>query len=181
MKAYPEFKTERLTLREIVEADTNFLFSNLSNSRVLQYFGMSPLNSKKEANKLIESFSNGLKNGGPMRWAIVNKEQDEIIGTCGFHNISKGHHRCEIGYDLSPTYWGKGIMTEALVPLISYLFKERDMIRIGAVIVQHNAASAKVVEKLGFKQEGLLRKYITQEDNVYDAHMYSLLREEWDK
>jgi [ribosomal protein S5]-alanine N-acetyltransferase len=176
---YPIFETERLILRQITNEDVSFLFKHYTSREVLQYFGMSPISSKEVAEEMIENFEKQLEVGGPMRWAIVDKSTDKMMGTCGFHGIAKSYKRCEIGYDLHPDYWGNGIMGEALKPLITYLFIEREMNRIGAVIVPNNQASSRVVEKLGFRREGLLREYILQEDTMYDAYMYSMLKKEW--
>ncbi|MDX8345165.1 GNAT family protein [Rossellomorea sp. YZS02] len=179
MEKYPVFETERLILRQITMNDIDFLYELYTSEEVLAYFGMSPIDSKDVAVSMVENYEKHLESGGPMRFAIVEKQADKMIGTCGFHAISKAYKRCEIGYDLTPDQWGKGIMGEALSPLISYLFSDKGMNRVGAVIVPYNKASSRVVEKLGFKQEGLLREYILQDGHAYDANMYSLLKKEW--
>ncbi|MFC7785590.1 GNAT family N-acetyltransferase [Rossellomorea sp. GCM10028870] len=179
MEKYPVFETEKLTLRQLTMKDVDFLYELYTSEDVLRYFGMSPIESKEVAVSMVENYEKHLETGGPMRWAIVENTSDKMIGTCGFHAISKAYKRCEIGYDLSPGHWGKGIMGEALSPLLTYLFTDKGMNRIGAVIVPYNKASARVIEKLGFKQEGLLREYILQDDHKYDAYMYSLLKKEW--
>ena len=179
LEKYPLFETERLVLRQITMENVDFLYELYTSGDVLRYFGMSPIESKDVAVSMVENYENHLKSGGPMRWAIVEKDSNKMIGTCGFHGISKAYKRCEIGYDLSPEYWGKGIMGEALSPLLGFLFSEKGMNRVGAVIVPYNKASSRVVEKLGFKQEGLLREYILQDDQAFDAYMYGLLKKEW--
>ncbi|WP_064092797.1 GNAT family N-acetyltransferase [Rossellomorea aquimaris] len=179
MESYPVFETERLMLRQMTKDDVDFLFTLYTSSEVLRYFGMSPIASKEVAISMVENYEKQLEIGGPMRWGIVDKETNSLIGTCGFHGISKPYKRCEIGYDLSPEYWGKGIMGEALKPVLTYLFSTKEMNRIGATIVPHNKASSRVVEKLGFQQEGLLREYILQDGTMYDAYMYSILKKEW--
>ena len=179
MNAYPVLETERLLLRQMTKKDVDFLFQLYSSREVLRYFGMSPIASKEAAEGMVENYEKQLESGGPMRWGIVDKETGNLIGTCGFHGIAKSYKRCEIGYDLRPEFWGRGIMAEALRPMLSYLFNERDMNRIGATIVPLNTASTRVVEKLGFIQEGLLREYILQEDEMLDAYMYSMLKKEW--
>ncbi|WP_201714301.1 GNAT family N-acetyltransferase [Rossellomorea arthrocnemi] len=179
MEKYPVFETERLVLRQITMNDVNFLYDLYTSENVLRYFGMSPIESKDVAVSMVENYEKHLESGGPMRFAIVEKKTKKMIGTCGFHGISKAYKRCEIGYDLIPEHWGKGIMGEALTPLLNFLFTDKGMNRAGAVIVPYNKASSRVVEKLGFKQEGLLREYILQDDQAYDAYMYSLLKKEW--
>ncbi|MGE6754207.1 GNAT family N-acetyltransferase [Rossellomorea sp. NPDC071047] len=179
MEKYPVFETERLVLRQIGMDDVSFLYELYTSEEVLQYFGMSPIESKDVAVSMVENYEKHLGTGGPMRWGIVEKQSNRMIGTCGFHGISKTYKRCEIGYDLTPEHWGHGLMGEALSPVLHYLFTDKGMNRVGAVIVPYNKASSRVVEKLGFKQEGLLREYILQDEHAYDAYMYSLLKKEW--
>ncbi len=179
MREFPILETERLTLRQITEQDADFLLKHFGNREVVKFFGMPPMTERDEALSFIDNFQKGFENNGAMRWAITLKDSGDMIGTAGYHNSLNPYKRCELGYDLSPFYWRQGIMTEALSPIIDYLFNTQDMIRIGATIVNHNGASSRVVEKLGFKQEGLLRDYIIQEETVFDAFMYSLLQKEW--
>lgn len=70
-------------------------------------------------------------------------------------------------------------MTEALQPVIDYLFREKGVVRVGAVIIPENAGSSRVVEKLGFTREGLLRDYIMQNQQSHDVYSYSMLKKEW--
>ncbi|MFD1738848.1 GNAT family N-acetyltransferase [Bacillus salitolerans] len=181
MSNYPILETDRLILRKIREEDADFLLEHFGNPEVVRYFGMSPMKERESAIGFIDSFKDGFENNTVMRWAITDKETGKTMGTVGFHNISNSYRRCEVGYDLSPAFWGKGIMPEALAIVIDFLFENRQMNRVGATIVNHNAASSRVVEKLGFKNEGLLRHYIIQEGELLDAYMFSILKEEWDQ
>ncbi|BCB05408.1 GNAT family N-acetyltransferase [Bacillus sp. KH172YL63] len=179
MEKYPVFETKRLTLRQLTMDDVDFLYHLYTSGDVLRYFGMSPIQSRDVAVGMVENYEKHAETGGPMRWAVIEKQSGRPIGTCGFHAISKAYKRCEIGYDLEAASWGKGFMVEALSPLLSHLFKEKGMNRVGAVIVPDNEASSRVVEKLGFNQEGLLREYILQDGHFFDAYMYSLLEKDW--
>jgi ribosomal-protein-alanine N-acetyltransferase len=177
MTTYPTFTTTRLTLRQLHQKDAQALFTLYTSPEVLTYFGMEPLESIAKAEGIIEARQEaaGL---APMRWAITD-QGDNLIGTCGFHATSEPHKRCEIGYDLLPIHWGKGYMTEALQPVIDYLFREVGVVRVGAVIIPENAGSSRVVEKLGFTREGLLRDYIMQDQLSHDVYSYSMLKKEW--
>jgi ribosomal-protein-alanine N-acetyltransferase len=85
----------------------------------------------------------------------------------------------EIGYVLIPTERGKGYCTEAIQLMVDYLFLSKDIVRIQAVTHVENKASQKVLDKIGFKKEGILRKSVFMMGVWADFYILSILREEW--
>ena len=69
-----------------------------------------------------------------IRWGITLKDDDTLIGSCGFHHFDEGYHRAETGYILNRAYWGQGIMAEALAAILTYGFSEMGLHRIEAII-----------------------------------------------
>jgi ribosomal-protein-alanine N-acetyltransferase len=90
--------------------------------------------------------------------------------------VSAEHKRAEISYALFPEHWGNGFAGEAVSKVISYGFKELGLMRIGAVVFVENRASNKLLTKLGFIKEGVLRNYMYQNDIPFDTNIYSLLK-----
>ena len=84
----------------------------------------------------------------------------------------------ELGYWLAEDFWGKGIMTEAVKQICECVFDKSDIIRIYAEPFAYNAASCRVLEKVGFQYEGTLRSNAVKNGKVIDMKMYSLLRTE---
>ncbi|MDW7731537.1 MAG: GNAT family protein [Methanolobus sp.] len=84
----------------------------------------------------------------------------------------------EIGYFLGEEYWGKGIMASVLRCMAQYLFKNYDIIRIYAEPFARNVASRRVLEKAGFRLEGVLKNSIIKNDVVQDSCIYAILEEE---
>jgi ribosomal-protein-alanine N-acetyltransferase len=74
---------------------------------------------------------------------------------------------------------GKGCCTEAIEIMVNYLFLSKDTMRIQAHTNPRNVASQKVLEKVGFKKEGTLRKNFFMRGEWRDAYLYSILKEEW--
>ena len=85
----------------------------------------------------------------------------------------------EIGYALVPNERGKGYCTEAVKIFFDYLFLSKDLARIQAQTHVKNVASQKVLEKVGFKKEGIMRKALFVRGKWADQTLYSILREEW--
>ncbi len=144
---FPEFETKRLTLREITLDDTAGLFALFSDPQITEYMDIDPLKRESEAADIIEFHFND----SGCRWGIFDKNTGVLIGTCGYHRWRKGEtNTAEIGYDLSPAYWGQGVMQEALEKIISFGFTEMGLVIIEAEVEPENGRSINLLKKLGF-------------------------------
>jgi RimJ/RimL family protein N-acetyltransferase len=113
--------------------------------------------------------------GRPVHWAIRNKE-NYLIGRCGFSSLEIGSHRAEIGYWLAKPYWGRGIMTAVVRKACEIAFAEFGLEKIEAHVFAENLASARVLEKCGFVEEGYLRKHHVKDGKYLDARLFALLK-----
>jgi ribosomal-protein-alanine N-acetyltransferase len=115
--------------------------------------------------------------GQPVHVAIRN-EQGFLIGGCGFDILQIGKsHRAEIGYWLAKPFWGRGIMTAVVRRACDFAFAEFGLVKIVAHVFADNAASAKVLEKCGFHQEGYLRIHHLKDGKYRDARLFALLKD----
>ena len=177
---FPQLETNRLVLRELTVDDVGFYFHHFNISEIVKgccFPGPKSLNAAQEELELY--CLNPFKENRGIRWGIVMQGTDKLIGTCGYTHWDKNVHRGEIGYDLNPAYWRQGIMTEALGAVLRYGFENMDLNRIQAVIDSENVRSQKLVKRLGFKKEGVLRQNSVFEGQYRDDVLYSLLKEEW--
>ena len=94
-----------------------------------------------------------------------------VIGAVALENIKK--HKAELGYWLGKKYWNKGIMTEAIRIMTDIGFKKLKLARIYAYTFPKNTSSRKVLEKNGYKLEGLLRKDELKDGKIYDTTIYA--------
>jgi ribosomal-protein-alanine N-acetyltransferase len=109
-------------------------------------------------------------------WFILEKKDKCKIGHI-FH-IASGQG-FEIGYRLLPSERNKGYCTEAVKMLVDFLFLSKNIVRIQAKANPRNVASQQVLEKSGFKKEGIIRKGAFIRGQWQDGILYSILREEW--
>ena len=109
-------------------------------------------------------------------WLICIAESGEAVGDCGLH-IDLKHRRGVLGYLVRPDHWGRGIVTEALRAVVEHAFDRLDppLIRVEADHYPENPASGRVLEKLGFQREGVLRSYIIKHGVPRDAVRWSML------
>ena len=177
---FPTLQTDRLILRQLTMEDVDFVFQHFSDPRVTQYLmDEPPVADYAQARAIIDFY---LEPEGKThnRWGIVRRADDRLIGTCGYHKWVKAHCRAEIGYDLSPDCWGQGYMTEALRVAIRNGFERMGLNRIDALVYVDNVPSVRLLQRLGFKQEGLLRAYFCLDGVYYDHLLFALLRREWE-
>jgi len=173
---FPQLETPRLMLREITLDDAAEVFRIYSDPQVMRYWGSAPLRSIDEARRKIEDITAAFRDKDGIRWGITRKGSNRLIGSCGHWRLMKAHFRSEIGYELAPEYWGQGIMTEALGAIIRFGFEAMGLHSIEAQIDPANLASRKVLEKLGFVQEGYLRENYVVGGKFTDTAIFSLLK-----
>jgi [ribosomal protein S5]-alanine N-acetyltransferase len=114
--------------------------------------------------------------GRPIHFAI-RVAADALIGVLGFDGPQEGSpHRAEIGYWLAKPYWGQGIMSAVVRRLCRHAFEELGLAKITANVFAYNPASARVLEKCGFQQEGFLRKHFLKDGALLDGKLFALLR-----
>lgn len=104
-------------------------------------------------------------------WIFKKSKDEKLIGNISFTNIIRGNFlSCQLGYKLDKDEANKGYITEALEKSIEIIFEDYKLHRIEANIRPANKASLRVVEKLGFSNEGICKKYLkingTWEDHV---------------
>lgn len=172
-------ETERLIIRNFTMKDLNDFHAYAKSDRVGPMAGWKPHGTKYETRKVLRSFM-VQKN----IWTIQHKEDGKSIGSVGLHEDTRrdlSKEEClALGYVLSEDYWGQGYMVEACEKVLDYAFKK---LYLDMVTVYHydiNQQSKRVIEKLGFKLEGVLRMGSRDyRGKIYDTYSYSMTREEY--
>ncbi|MBM6617910.1 GNAT family N-acetyltransferase [Bacillus suaedaesalsae] len=177
-KHFSVIETSRLILRQVTPADAKDMFAYLSDKDVVKHMGLEPAQTEEEVLDEIRWYKSIHEEGTGIRWGITLKDSGRVIGSCGFLNMKSKHYRAEVGYELNKDYWGKGIAKEALEAVVKYGFKHFQLERIEALIEPDNVPSIKLVEKLGFTREGLLRHYEFTCGKFDDLYMFSILKGE---
>jgi ribosomal-protein-alanine N-acetyltransferase len=106
-------------------------------------------------------------------------EDERQIGGVGLR-IAEQHHHAELGYWLGVPYWGQGYATEASREMLRYGFETLGLHRIFASHFKHNAASGRILKKLGMSYEGCQREHLHKWGDFVDSELYGLLRRDWD-
>jgi ribosomal-protein-alanine N-acetyltransferase len=176
---FPVLETERLILREPRRSDAPFLLAAWQDAETMLYFGTEPLASRAEALEQIRGFLDDASSGEGIRWIITERGRDEYAGDIGFFDFAPDHARAEIGFLLARPRWNRGLMGEALGAALGFCFLVKNLHRVEALVDPRNPASLRVLERAGFRREGILRDYEFEREAFIDLILLSLLRTEW--
>jgi ribosomal-protein-alanine N-acetyltransferase len=176
----PRLETERLVLRWLRMEDADFILKEWGDQVVTYYMrDEEPLKTREQAEKMLQHLQKPETYEDMRWWGIELKSEGILIGTIGYFAWDRNHHHAEVGYDMWPTYWGQGLMPEALRAVVQYGFEEMNLNRVQATTHTENRRSRRVLEKLGFQREGILREFYCRDGIYNDQVQFSLLRSEW--
>jgi RimJ/RimL family protein N-acetyltransferase len=173
-------ETPRLVLRPFRHADAGDLFAVYSHPEVARYVPLGEWKRIDDAHQRIARDINSMAVGEYIRLAVERREDARVLGEVLLFKFDAQSRRAELGYALGRDAWGCGYAAEALPPLVEHGFRKLDLRRIEAVINPRNAASAKVLDRLGFTHEGTLREHHVMRGETGDTAVYGLLRREWE-
>ncbi|WP_425438498.1 GNAT family N-acetyltransferase [Rheinheimera pacifica] len=181
--SFPALETERLLLTELQIDDKEQIFLLFSTPAVVEYYDLAVFSEPEQAANLISLLKSRYAEQVGIRWAIRLKTTGKLIGTCGFNSWNSKMQNAVIGYDLLPDFWGKGYASEAVRAIIGLAFSGDlpcgKLHRIQADTLPGNQASEALLNKLGFKEEGLRRECGYWKHKFHDLKCFGLLKSEF--
>jgi [ribosomal protein S5]-alanine N-acetyltransferase len=172
---FPVITTERLILRRFTESDLPEVYKLRSDERISRYITRSDFKSMEDAQAYITKMTNGVNNNEFLIWGITEKGIDKVMGSICLWHFLKEHYRAEVGYEMQPEFWGKGIMNEALTAAVDYGFNTLKLHSIEAIVNPDNAASINVLTKNKFVKEAHFKENYLHHGEFRDSAVYSLL------
>lgn len=177
---FPVIELGDIKLRDLMIADARDYYEIMSNPEVIKYFSDEDIPTSPEGAIEEVKFWGGLfYRKQSVFWGIANTENDKLIGTIGYNSWNVLNRRAEISYDLKYEYWRRGIMTKALNNALIFGFREMGLTRIEARTMLDNVPSQAILEKIGFKKEGILRNYRVIYGKPVDVIIYSLIPDDF--
>ncbi len=199
-RVVPSVITPRLLLREVRSDDVNALYRMYSDPEVARFDNFEPMTRVSQAAAAVESFQMELGSHEKLRWAVTMRKDESaqseswpmsgtssglacgrcgaVIGCCWLGNFDLIAQRCETGYELDRSCWNRGYASELVPALASFAFRTLGMNRIEAYVDRRNRASKRVLEKSGFRPEGILRQRDFYHGEFHDAELFSLLADD---
>jgi RimJ/RimL family protein N-acetyltransferase len=177
----PKIETARLRYRMPGPHDLDAMMLIVSDPEVMKYLGVKPgtVLTREEAKNTLERMIEFWQEHGFGRWAVTNKEDDKLIGLCGFRLLDG---MPELFYVFAKAWWGQGLATEAARALLRYGFEELGFESIVAAVRPANIASINVITKIGMSYEkkfshygiNAVRYLITRDEYQVDDSPYLL-------
>jgi RimJ/RimL family protein N-acetyltransferase len=175
----PVLEAPRVRLRALADGDVDALFAIFSDEVMMRYWSTPPMRERAEAERYLASIHAGFAGRSLFQWGIERREDGEVLGTATLFNFHHGCMRAELGYCLRSPWWGRGYMGEALAALIDHAFGTLKLRRLEADVDPGNAASLRILERMGFTREGLLRERWDIAGQIGDTVFLGLLAREW--
>jgi RimJ/RimL family protein N-acetyltransferase len=169
----------RLQLHRLVRTDLEGLFAVNGDPQVTQYLPYKAWTSAADGEAWFVRMENLQKDGNAIQWVISRTDTQLPIGTCLLFRYEKNSECAELGYVLGRAYWGQGWMSEALGAAIDWMFGSTPLRRLEAFVDGRNAASSRLLQRIGFVPEGTLRERWQVGTELTDANIYGLLRRDW--
>lgn len=178
MRTHLQLRTDQphILLRDLERSDAPAWYAYLQQPQTIEHTSWN-LRDLQDLLPQFDLFASA-EAGSQIRLAIVDERDGRLLGTIGFHTISVPNRSAELSYDLDPAYWGQGIVASAARALLTWAYSEMGWVRIQATVLPSNLASIRVLEKLGFEREGLLRSFRQVRGVAGDFLMYSRLAQD---
>jgi [ribosomal protein S5]-alanine N-acetyltransferase len=171
------FETPRLVLRPPVMADAEAIFAAYAqDAEVVKYMTWRRHENVEETRDYALRCLSVWEDGSAYPWIITLKEDGRLIGMIE-SRVKK--FSIDIGYVLARAYWGQGYMPEAARSLIDWGLSQDGIFRVWATCDVDNSASARVMEKIGMRREGILRRWIIHpnvSEEPRDSYCYSIVK-----
>ncbi len=148
---FPELKTERLNLRKLEEVDCDMVLYLRSDKIVNEFIKRPKTESIEDALNFIKKINKGIVDNEWLYWSITLKDNPKMMGTICLWNFSNNRKVAEVGYDLSPKFQRKGIMSEALKCVVEFGFDILKLNTIEEFTHKENLSSTKLLLKNKFK------------------------------
>jgi ribosomal-protein-alanine N-acetyltransferase len=177
--AFPQLRGRRLNLRGPRADDAEAVFALFSDPEVMRYWSRPPMTGRSEAEGLIAEIGEGFAQRTLLNWVVTARADDAVIGTCTLFRFDPRHRRAELGYALRSDHWGRGYAAEAVSLALDWAFRTLGLHRIEADIDPRNDGSRRLLQRLGFASEGLLRERYFVGDAVSDTELFGLLAADW--
>jgi ribosomal-protein-alanine N-acetyltransferase len=177
---FPILTTPRLLLREIIPGDAPDLYRFLSDPEGQKYDPGLFTQDLAEAQELVGKIGGRFAARQSIGWGIQLRGENHLVGCLGFSFWERAYYKADLGYTVARTHWRCGIATEAIRALMQFGFETLHLHRINVDTRIDNIASVRLMQKLGFIQEGVRRECVQIEDGTYQSWgLFGMLKNEY--
>jgi ribosomal-protein-alanine N-acetyltransferase len=168
--------TATLLLRKPRAEDAALIFAAYAQDpQVTRYLAFRPHRDLNDAHEAVDRFLEGWRSGKSYSWLVFRRNDEQLVGAIS----AREDQGINLGYLLARPFWGQGFMSEALAAIVEWAFSVPSVFRVWAVCDLENDASARLLERNGFNQEGILRNWSLHpnvSDTPRDCYCYAKTR-----
>lgn len=174
----PALQTPRCLLRGFTDDDLDVVFRGLSHPQVIAHYGVRY--ASREATRAQMTWFARIEAEGTGRWWAIcpRGKPDQVMGAVGLNDLVAAHRRAEMGYWLLPEHWGQGLAAECTAAMIAHAFGAMGLYRLAAEVDAPNHASRRLLQRLGFREEGIRRAFEWKDGAPLDLVVYSRLADD---
>ena len=170
----PILETERLRLIPLRAEDSGDIFTLMRDAEVMAFWDMPESDDPDLIASIVAGQVEEMAQGRAIYWVMRSLPDERFIGVCDLSEIDRRHKRAEVGFMLGRDAWGEGYASEAVQTVVSYAATQ-GLRRLLARTHLGNRRSDSLLEKLGFKEEGLLRGHVLRDGERRDCRLFGLL------
>jgi ribosomal-protein-alanine N-acetyltransferase len=174
LKRLPILETQRLRLEPLTAEDAAHIFPIMDDPEVMAYWDWPEIDDPDVVAEIVRSQVETMSTGKAIHWAIRTLAEGEFIGAFELSSIDRRHRRAGMNFMLGRDAWGHGYALEAMQTVTAYAAVS-GLRKLTARTHLGNRRSESVLEKLGFKEEGLLRGHILKDGERRDCRIFGLL------
>lgn len=170
---------DKINLRHVRKADARSIYKYASDEAISRFTHVPHPYKLEDAYDFIKLTRSERRRKIGYHFGLEDKETSQIIGMIGLMHVDHECGKGEVGYWLAKPFWGRGIMKEALLLALRFYFTELHLHRVYAHVFPENEVSMRLLEKVGFQREGLIREGFKQRGEYISVYMYSILEDDW--
>jgi ribosomal-protein-alanine N-acetyltransferase len=174
----PTIELDEVRLRPLRMTDVDAFYAYLRDPAVTELTAY-PVITVPLVEAMIERAVSRWAAGELSKWGVALRQDDKIVGTCGFNEHSQVHRWAELAYDLARPHWGKGLMRRTVAAVLQWAYGQNHVDRVQAFVRVDNSRSERLLQRSGFMREGCLRSFRVCRGQPHDYYLYSLLRSDW--
>lgn len=173
-KRLPLLETERLRLQPLAQSDVARLAPLMDDPEVMAYWDVPVVEDPELVAAIVGAQVAAMAAGRALHWTVRGLVDDAFLGCCSLADIDRWHKRAEVGFMLDREAWGRGYALEAMQAVVAYAASS-GLRKLGARTHLGNRRSETLLEKLSFKQEGLLRGHVLRDGERRDCRLFGVL------
>ncbi len=168
-------QTPRLTLRPLTLDDVDAMHGLMSDADVMAFWDVPAITDRGLTLRIIDNHLTTMARDTAFSWVMSRTADQAFVGCCNLADIDRWHRRAEIGFITAKGFWGEGLTFEAMQAVIDHAAQQLRVKRLSARAHVGNVRSVRLLRRLGFEQEGVLRGHVERGGERRDCLMFGLL------